>query len=75
MSVPSRRKRPRVGPVEATDDVHEGGFAGTARPHDGDKFAGLDFHRDAAHRPHLDFAGLIDLLYRLQFDDRLGVHG
>ncbi len=31
--------------VEAAEDVHRGGFAGTARPHDGDEFA-LDESRD-----------------------------
>src|ERR1039457_2989744 len=31
------------GGIEAADQVHEGGFTGTGRSHDGDVFAALDF--------------------------------
>jgi hypothetical protein len=34
--------------VQAAEQVHQGGFAGAGRPHDGDVFAALDFQRDAA---------------------------
>src|SRR5208282_2908559 len=33
------------GRVEAADQVHQGGFAGAGRAHDGDVFAALDFER------------------------------
>ena len=34
--------------VEAADQVHQRGFAGAGRPHDGDVFAALDFQRHVA---------------------------
>ena len=36
---------PGRGRVEAADQVHQGGFAGAGRAHDGDVFAALDFER------------------------------
>ena len=36
------------GRVEAADQVHQRGFAGAGRPHDGDVFAALDFQRHVA---------------------------
>jgi hypothetical protein len=44
------------GPVEATQNIHERGFSGTARAHQRNKFAALNFQRHAAHRGHFHFA-------------------
>ena len=38
----------RTGRVEAADEIHQRGFAGAGRSHDGDVFAALDF--EARHR-------------------------
>ena len=38
--------------VEATENVHEGGFAGSGRPHDGNEIAALDLERDALQHVH-----------------------
>src|SRR5262245_28708324 len=49
------------GAVQAADDIHQSGFAGPTRSHDGDKLTALDGNGDAAHSMHFYFAGLIDL--------------
>ena len=36
--------------VEAAEQIHQRGFAGAGRPHDGDVFAALDFQRHFAQR-------------------------
>jgi hypothetical protein len=50
------------GGVEASDDIHEGGLAGTGRSHDGDVFTRLDVRGDFAKgmdgfAPHAITAG------------------
>jgi hypothetical protein len=62
------------GPVEAADDIHQRGFARTARAHDGHELAGLNRQRDAAHGVNLHFAGLIDLANVLEGNDSVGLH-
>ena len=58
--------------VEAADHVHQRGFARAAGAHEGDKFAGQDFQRHAAHGMHLHLAGVIGLVDVFEFDD--GIH-
>ena len=61
-------------PIETTENIHECRFAGTARAHQRDKFAALDFERDAAHRVHFHLAGAVRLVDIAQPDDRAVVH-
>ena len=57
--------------VQATDDVHQRGFAGAAGAHHGDEFAGLDFQRDPAHRVDVHLPRPVHLVDVFQFDDRV----
>ncbi len=59
-------------PVHAGDEVKQGGFAGTARAHEREKFPGGDVEGDAVERGHLDFALGIKLGQFADFDDRVG---
>jgi hypothetical protein len=61
------------GTVQAADRVHQRGFARTAGAHDGDKFAGQDFQRNAPHRVDVHLARAINLVDVCEFDD--GIHG
>ncbi len=40
----------RSGRVQAAQQIHQGGFAGTGRPHDGHILAALHFNRNIAQR-------------------------
>ena len=60
--------------VKAADHVHQGGFAGAARTHDGDKFAGQNLPRHAAHGVNVHFAGVIRLVNFDELDDGIGLH-
>src|SRR5206468_1568386 len=53
----------RGGPVEATENIHERGFSGTAGTHQRNEFAALDFERHAAHSGHFHFACAIDFVH------------
>ena len=61
-------------PIEATQDVHQRGFTGTARTHERDEFAAFDFERHAAHGGHFHFAGVINLVYLNQPNERAVFH-
>src|SRR5690606_16451672 len=62
-----------AGGVEAADEVHERGLAGTRRPHDGDEGAVLDAQIHVAERHHLGFgSGGVDLAQAAGLDDRHG---
>ena len=61
------------GLVEASEHVHEGGFARAARAHDRHKIPALDFQVDAAHGFHLDFARPIRLGEIVELDDGCAV--
>ncbi len=58
------------GAVEASDDIHEGRFAGPAGPHDGDKFPGMDLRCDPAHGVDIDVpTGVVGFVDGLQLND------
>ena len=59
-------------PVEAAQDRHQGRFAGTGRPHDGDELAALDREADTAQRMHVDVADVVSPRYILDPDDCFG---
>ena len=42
-----------AGPVQAAEQVHQGGFAGTRAAHDGHAFAGFDGQRNAVQHLHV----------------------
>src|SRR5262249_10989528 len=46
-------------PVEAPDQIHEGGLPGTGGPHDGHEFAGLDGKRKAAQSVNLHLPQIV----------------
>ena len=60
---PGRRR------VEAPEDVHQRGFAGSGRPHDRDELPALDLERDALQDVHRHFSQLVVLDQILDFDD------
>src|SRR5207249_3955466 len=49
------------GPVETTEDVQEGRFAGAGRARDGDVLAGVDSERHAVEGEHLVGAAAVHL--------------
>src|ERR1043166_10033458 len=49
----------RSGSIEATQDIHQRGFSGTARAHECNEFARVDFDRDAPHRGYFHLSGAI----------------
>src|ERR1017187_2170328 len=57
------------GGIEAADQVHEGGFTGTGRSHDGDVFAAFDFDIDAGDGVENLFAHHIGLPEIVGADD------
>ena len=66
--MPARR------PVQRADHVHQRAFAGAARAHDGDEFAGKNLQRNAAHRMDVHLAGVIRLVDGVELDDGVGRH-
>jgi hypothetical protein len=60
--------------IQATDDVHQGRFAGTAGPHDGGQIAFVDGQCRTAQGMHFGLAHLVDLADVFNFDDRLSFH-
>src|SRR5437870_7317041 len=63
--------------VEAADQVHARRLAGARCAHDRQELAGPDVERDAAQRPHLDVAQVVDLPHVAELDERAhaGSHG
>jgi len=70
-----------AGCIEAADEVHERGFTGTGRAHDGYIFAAIDFQVDATQsmdllRAHFvglpQFFGADDAIGRRRLDDAIG---
>ena len=61
--------------VEAADEVHQRGFAGAARPHDGDVIAALDVQRNFAQRVDDFPAHLVAPRNFLQSDQAHGCFG
>src|SRR5205807_1179214 len=59
------------GPIQATQHVHQRRFSRSTGAHYRDKFARLDFERHTAHGMHVHFAGVVDFVNLLEFDDRL----
>src|SRR5258708_17017690 len=64
-----------AGTIEATDGIHHGGLAGTARAHDGHEFPGKDLQRDPAYGMHLQRAIPVRSLEIDQLDNRFHVQG
>src|SRR5690606_8737578 len=60
-----------AGPVEATDQVHCGGFSRTARPHDGNEIAARDVEVDPLQGLESGGAFTVDLGEAAQADQRL----
>src|SRR6266404_1682380 len=67
---PIEKITPGRRPIETTKNVHESGLAGTARAHQRDEFALLDFERDTAHGAHFHLAGMIRLSHIVQVNQR-----
>src|SRR5215203_3841160 len=57
------------GPVQAAQDIHDGGFTGAARAHQRDELTALHFQSNAADRVHFHFPVSIRLVHLLQADD------
>ena len=66
---PLKQIEPAGGTIEASDHVHQRGFAGTRRAHDRDEFAALDSQADAAQCAHLDVAEMVSLREIANFYD------
>ncbi len=60
--------------IETTEKIHQRGFPGTACAHQGNKFAGLNLKRNAAHGMHFHFSGAICFVDIDQPDKRAVVH-
>ena len=61
--------------VQAADDVHHGGFAGSRRTHDGHVLPSSDLHGDAIQGPDFHIAHLIELGDVGESDQRRLGHG
>ena len=46
---------------ETSEDMHEGGLAGSRRPDHRNELAGVDVECHTPERPHRDFANLVSL--------------
>ncbi len=53
--------RPGGGTIQATKNVHQGGFAGAGRAHDGHEFPGGELQAHPPQGMDLDLAHLVDL--------------
>ena len=60
----------RTEAVQTAKDVHEGGFATAARPHDRHEFASLNFNAYTAQRVHPRLAQFVILVRVFHTDDR-----
>ena len=58
------------GLVQATEQIHERGFAAAAGAHNGEKFATLNLQADAAQGVHARFTQIVILVNILHTDDR-----
>src|ERR1043166_8610618 len=58
------------GSIQATNNVHQGRFAGTARSHDRNEFAAIYLQGNAAHGMHGELTRLICFLNLLELDNR-----
>ena len=56
-------------PIEAADQVHEGGLARAGRPHDGDEIARLDVERHAVERHDAAGVEVVDPAEIARFDE------
>src|SRR4030095_17189415 len=55
--------------IEATEQIHQGGFPRTTRAHKGDKLTARDFQRNAANGGHVHFTGTAGCVHVLQPND------
>src|SRR5690606_14195926 len=64
-----------AGPVQAAQDIHQGGLARARCAHDGHHFAGLDAQVDVAQHRHGLVAGGELAPHAVQADERSAVRG
>ena len=67
--LPFEQVAPARGPIQASDDIHQGRFAGARRAHDRNKLAALNRERHSAQRVHLDLTQHVGFPEINQFDD------
>src|SRR5262249_163586 len=61
--------------IEATENIHQRRFTGTACAHQRDKLASLNLERNAAHRMNIDIARVIRLVDVNEFNNFAVLHG
>ena len=59
----------RGGPVQAAQNVHQRGFAGSRSPHNGHELAALDIETGGAQCPDLNLSKLVGLAQVAYFND------
>jgi hypothetical protein len=60
--------------IQATQDIHQRGLSGTARSHERNEFAALDFDRHSSHRGYCHFACAVRLMNIDQTDEGPVIH-
>ncbi len=61
--------------IQASQNIHDRGFAGARRPHHGDKFSFAHFQRNPAQRLDLNLAQIVGFVNIFEANDGLAAVG